>query len=1227
MRTPLRIVSILTLAGAVAGGRGVYTQSVSREDLGDRADRLWRTCRELDAGGDTVAGMATCDALLVVLRQLGPSADKHLVATLDWLGSAAERIGDYKRAQGYEEQTSAPLDRVTKPGDWRRTGNRLHLERLRQILARPEAERKALAEAERQQETAEDLLELGKIDEAKPFAERSNEIRERLLGQQSLDTAESLNTLGLVYGQSDDPSRAASLLTRALAIRRALLGAQHPDSAAVVSNLSMLAGASGDYEKGLRLAIEARAAQLHVLEEDDEDVRKVRENVEFLVNEVARLAQDTERAGAFGDAARLLDLAAEGQRSLHGADSAEVKKTLGDLERVKALVRKPPDDAAERAAMRNRRDLARELQRKGRIRDAIAEATEVVRSYKRAFGETDRDTATELDYLGLLYLESGQVNSAATALRDALRIRRDHFGERDPDVAVSENNVGAFYYSIGDLARAEAQFRRAHDIAERSRGHEWLANTAQNNAAVVAWGGPVKQIPFNARELQGTIRSDPTFRAQADAEQLAQLAAFRQSMGSTTAQSLLEEALRRRRVLLGDDHPAVANSLTTLARYFERVGDLRRSEQNHKEALEIRAVVLPSDHPDNVPDLIGLGFAAAAQGRTTDAARLYKRGLAIARTYVDLAATAQSSRQQLTMLARERAGLEKYLSLATEGKIDAGEAWKLASAWKGSVLSRQRRQRTASRTTQSRRTWAELQAVASELAIEALATPSQLEASKWRSRVAALSAQKELLEADLARMTGVAASAPYEVEATPDHLPGGVAFVDIYEYVHSSTVAAKKATVSKDKKRTGVGALPQSIVGTAPTPTHVVAEEVRFAAFVVRSGRQVHLVDVGSRDVVAEAIAAWRSAVSRATGNTAPGEVLRKTVWAPIEAALGETGADHVVLSLDGALGQLPFGALPGRRSGTVLLQERPLSTVPDVGALFEMASTAPPARDGDLLLVGNVDYGSVGGDRAPSERTRQAAVGGSIPFGPLRGSEEEVSEIERLHASAYPTAARNTLRSVAATSVATSSALGNFRFVHLATHGYFAAPRFQSVLRRQLGERGAGPSWGTDQSVSVYAPGLLSGIVLAGANLPAGESEGILTAEQIASLRLPDVSLVVLSSCESGLGEAAAGEGTIGLQRAFHASGVSSVVASLWKVPDVATRDLMLRFYGNMWVRGLGRLDALREAQLWMATQAVARYRPMVAESERRVGETTGADSQNDAFYWAAFQLSGDWR
>ncbi|MBA3513230.1 MAG: CHAT domain-containing protein [Pyrinomonadaceae bacterium] len=132
----------------------------------------------------------------------------------------------------------------------------------------------------------------------------------------------------------------------------------------------------------------------------------------------------------------------------------------------------------------------------------------------------------------------------------------------------------------------------------------------------------------------------------------------------------------------------------------------------------------------------------------------------------------------------------------------------------------------------------------------------------------------------------------------------------------------------------------------------------------------------------------------------------------------------------------------------------------------------------------------------------------------------------------------------------------------------------------------------------------LRSGLALAGANLRGGAGDdGILTALEASGLNLWGTKLVVLSACDTGLGEVRNGEGVYGLRRAFVLAGAESLVMSLWPVSDYSTRKLMTDYYRNL-KQGLGRGAALRQVQLDLLRR----------------------NRQLHPFYWANFIQSGEW-
>jgi CHAT domain-containing protein len=180
-------------------------------------------------------------------------------------------------------------------------------------------------------------------------------------------------------------------------------------------------------------------------------------------------------------------------------------------------------------------------------------------------------------------------------------------------------------------------------------------------------------------------------------------------------------------------------------------------------------------------------------------------------------------------------------------------------------------------------------------------------------------------------------------------------------------------------------------------------------------------------------------------------------------------------------------------------------------------------------------------------------------------------------------------------------------RILHVATHGFFLPDEKEKPGQKQ-GSRQLQFTIGdsTKAAPGIDNPLLRSGLALAGANQRQGgaDEDGILTALEVAGLDLAGTELVVLSACETGLGDVRNGDGVYGLRRTLVIAGAKSQVMSLWQVSDAATRDLMVEYYKRLQAHE-GAGEALRKVQL-----------EMLQSSER-----------SHPFYWASFIQSGDWR
>jgi CHAT domain-containing protein len=286
----------------------------------------------------------------------------------------------------------------------------------------------------------------------------------------------------------------------------------------------------------------------------------------------------------------------------------------------------------------------------------------------------------------------------------------------------------------------------------------------------------------------------------------------------------------------------------------------------------------------------------------------------------------------------------------------------------------------------------------------------------------------------------------------------------------------------------------------------------------------------------------------------------------------------------------MPWAALTGKTPGRRLIDDYAIGTAAFGQQVCDLLSRDPLARDG-LLVAGDIDYGPAtpgeSGQTVPNQQASELSRGAWERLPATRKETDAISELYRRYAQAESDPKRLVaLRGAGAQESALLAGMKNARYVHVATHGFFASPMQRDGIGENLRLR---TLFSAETALTVRTaqlagrnPLLLSGLVMAGANLSHGahDSDGLLTAEEIAGQELGGVELVVPSACDTGLGEVADGEGVFGLQRAFHLGGARAVLASLWKVDDNATQALMVEFYRNLWQRDLTMLQALREAQ-----------------------------------------------
>jgi CHAT domain-containing protein/Flp pilus assembly protein TadD len=823
-------------------------------------------------------------------------------------------------------------------------------------------------------------------------------------------------------------------------------------------------------------------------------------------------------------------------------------------------------------------------------------------------------------------LESqGDYAGARPLYEQALAILKEVLGERHPDYASCLNSLAALLESQGDYAGARPLYEQALANRKQVLGERHpLYALSLNNLAMLLWaqGDYAGARPLHEKAL--AIRKEVQGERHPDyAQSLNNLAMLLYAQGDYGgARPHCEQALAIRKATLGERHPDTATSLNNLAMLLYAQGDSAAARPLFEQALAIRKELLGERHPDTATSLNKLAALLYAQGDYAGAAPLFKQALGISQGNLELAAAAQSERQQLAMARQLGGKLGAYLSLGAPAKLSPEDAYRYVLAAKGTVFERQQRLRTQRRRlridpqSEAARRLTEYQETVARLATLALATPDPQQAPAWRAKVAELARRKDELEAVLARLDAGFRGEQAEARRTPAQLraalPRGTALVDFLVYTAFTPPAQGKGKFQQER---------------------------RLVAFVVRPDRPIARIDLGPIAPILEAIKDWRAILAGrrvAPSATGPALMLRRLIWEPVEPLLD--GIVTVLVSPDGSLGLIPLAALPGQQPDRYLIEEWSIAVVPVPRMLGSAATAAAPSQGNgpaqpepapSLLLAGDIDYGGdpgTGVDRGASRSAAVATRAGLLPdFTPLPATRGEILEVRDSFEEHFPSVRAAMIRGAKATEEALRREAPRHRFLHLATHGYFAPQELRSALGPEdLKRAQAGIDLLGGAGVAGYHPGLLSGIALAGANrrpTPIGQDDGILTALEVAELDLSGVELAVLSACETGLGEVAGGEGPLGLQRAFQVAGAQAVVASLWKVGDEPTRALMARFYEDLWRKGRPPAEALRAAQLYLLREGLRRG---VGGIRREDGESLKS-GRLPPFYWAGFVLSTD--
>jgi CHAT domain-containing protein/Tfp pilus assembly protein PilF len=787
--------------------------------------------------------------------------------------------------------------------------------------------------------------------------------------------------------------------------------------------------------------------------------------------------------------------------------------------------------------------------------------------------------AASLTNLGIVAWERGNLAQAEQSFQDGMALQ----GKLAPGslgVAGSLSNLGTLAWQRGDLTDAERYLHQAMDLQNKlAPGGLGVAAALDGLGLCAHDRGDLATAEKNQREALA-IREHVAPDSLGVAESLKNIGDIARERGDlASAEATYRRALGIRNTL-APGGLAVAESLNGLGDLARDRHDLAEAERDYRGALAIRENLAPGSR-GHAESLAALAWIRRHEQQLDAAAELYERALAAlesetarmggteevrsafrarhAAYYADyMELLLAQHKPELAFQVLERSRAQTFLEMLSEARLD------IRRGAAPDLLERERSLRQSLSAKSDRR-------------LRLLAAPhTDKQMATLKKDIEDLLTEYRRVEGEL-RTSGPAYAALMQPQ-TPTSEEVQQQLLD------DDTLLLEFAL--------GEGHSYLWLVSTHGLTAH----ELPGRATIEDAARRVYThLTARNRSTPGEA-----ALQEEARGEREDSE-LQKAAAALSQMLLGpiasQLGTKRLLIVSDGALPYVPFEVLPapappnrsGVSSDVPLVDEHEIVYLPSISVLAEIrkATARRTAVPRTVAVLADPIFGS---DDSRIARNVAPNAAASPSRDPLTRSGEDLglTNGQALHLPRLPfsrqeadailkAAAGDGLEALgfdANRATATNPVLASYRIVHFATHGLLDSKHPQ-----------------------------LSGLVLSMVDRKGQPQNGFLDLQDIYNLNLP-ADLVVLSACETGLGKEISSEGLLGLTRGFMYAGARRVVASLWKVDDVATAELMKRFYKAMLRDGLRPAAALRRAQVELRHET--RWRA--------------------PYFWAPFVMQGEW-
>lgn len=788
--------------------------------------------------------------------------------------------------------------------------------------------------------------------------------------------------------------------------------------------------------------------------------------------------------------------------------------------------------------------------------------------------------------LGELYRHMGDYEKAEAALQHAVTMAGD-----SPSAAVSFNNLGLVQKAAGNYAEAEASYKKALRtyIATGRNNHPDYTNPLNNLGELYRTMGRLQEAVYAFEEAM-ELRKKTLGTAHPNyANVLNNLALVEFAIGNYgDAEKHLQECREIYQQILGEGHRFYANSLNNLASVLKAQGKLQQAEEMYKECLRIYKATYGEASDKYAVYLGGLAGTYRLMKRYDDAIALTLQSLGIlknklgenhydhieteynlAETYREAGKNIEAEKHYLNAMKGYLLLIEKYFPYLGEQE-KTSFYYNVANAFEtfnSFVIQLHRQNTSVSHTALITRMYN------NQVALKSLLLK---ESGKMREAVALTTDEK--IKNDYRHWLSLRETIVqhYRLSAEDRDAKG----INLVQLEVNANNLEQQVVIALGLENNSAASRP-----LAWTDIQAVLQPGEYAVEMVRTdyyenGRWTDtvcytalIIDRNSKapefvllfnghQLETQYISAYRIAMKGRRDDLASYD----RFWKPLQQSL--PGATKIYFSADGVYQQLNLYTLKNPATGQYLIDEANIHLLTNTKDILRQPNHTASKK---AAIFSFPDFG------APPQTMEAPMRWTGFPnLDELPGTKTEADSVRRI-LTARQWMVQEHLRKEA--SEEGLKKISHPQVLHIATHGFFLNDVKDST----------GNVFGIRSDIAKQNPMLRSGLVMAGAAAVAknpeqftGMDDGILTAYEAAGLQLTGTSLVVLSACETGLGEIRNGQGVYGLQRSFLLAGARSVIMSLWKVDDKATMELMIRFYSG-WLNDAGgnKQEALRNAQL----------------------------------------------